>query len=624
MKFLSGLIVISVLLGVFAFSVGAEEELPKAVYNRLSWDCKVEGNKFLLIVDHKVTINASRGDDYAEFGIWINKFESLKEFEATVFGADGNKIYSRDKGDLDKACGYGGYSLYADQCYYFVELKGPVYPYSVEYRYVVEGKSLFFWPGATFQRFVPVELAEYTLSIRDEDEFSYKQYNFDNPPEVEIGDGWDVYRWQLMDIPELEKIDYLPYGLYRETYIVFRPEEMKLGKYKCSGSEWSDIGRFAQPMYADNINPTPPSRITPLPDSKPDLVKALYDEVRDDIRYVSISIGTGGWVPHDAETVAEVRYGDCKDMTTLLISRLRQNGIESYPALLMTRDKGWTDVDFPRRAFNHVIAVAIVDNDTVWMDPTCDNCEYGQIRWDDEDVPSLIVTDSGGVLRQTPAGKPENNKTSRSTSFFLHSDLSLEFETRMEIIGHSATRMRNYLASFDKADEKEYIHDQFHGANKKYRIESYTIENQDDCEKPLVVSIEARMIKKARKIGDVIYIEPMLYNYLWGLEREDLTDRDWPINLFYPDRRQDHYSLKWDSTLDVSGIEVSANDSLRVSFGDVSFASQIWDDSVTVDMTKTYYDYEVDTSAFDEFESLREKLKNCSKKRIKLTSPFAN
>jgi len=613
-----------VLLGVFALTVCAEEELPKAVYNRLSWDCKVEGNKFRLIVDHKVTINASRGDDFAEFGTWINKFESLKEFKATVFGADGKKIYSRDKGDLDKACGYGGYSLYADQCYYFVELKGPIYPYTVEYRYVVEGKSLFFWPGATFQRFIPVEFAAYTLSIRDEDKFAYKQYNFDDPPQVEIGKGWNVYRWQLDDLPELEDIDYLPHGLNRAATIVFRPEEMKLGKYKCSGSEWADIGRFAQPMYADNINPTPPSRIIPLPDSKPDLVKALYDEVRDDVRYVSISIGTGGWVPHDAETVGKVRYGDCKDMTTLLISRLRQNGIESYPALLMTRDEGQTDVDFPRRAFNHVIVVAIVDNDTVWMDPTCDNCKYGQIRWDDENVPSLIVTDSGGVLRQTPAGKSENNKTSRSTSFLLHSDLSLEFETRMEVIGRSATRMRNYLASFDKADEKEYIHGQFHGANKKYRINSYSIENRDDCEKPLVVSIEARMIKKVRKIGDVIYIEPMLYNYLWDLEREGLTDRVWPVNLFYPGGRQDHYSLRWDSTLDISQIEVSPDDSIVVSFADLSFSSQVWSDSVVINLTKRYHDYVVDTSVFDEFELFRDNLKKCSRERIKLTSPFAN
>jgi hypothetical protein len=49
---------------------------------------------------------------------------------------------------------------------------------------------------------------------------------------------------------------------------------------------------------------------------------------------VAIFLGNGGYEPHDAATVLENRYGDCKDHVALLEALLKAKGIASVPVLV--------------------------------------------------------------------------------------------------------------------------------------------------------------------------------------------------------------------------------------------------------------------------------------------------
>jgi transglutaminase-like putative cysteine protease len=53
---------------------------------------------------------------------------------------------------------------------------------------------------------------------------------------------------------------------------------------------------------------------------------------------VSISLGSGGLVPYDAQTTLDNRYGDCKDYVALLEALLDAKGIESSPDLINLGD----------------------------------------------------------------------------------------------------------------------------------------------------------------------------------------------------------------------------------------------------------------------------------------------
>ena len=56
--------------------------------------------------------------------------------------------------------------------------------------------------------------------------------------------------------------------------------------------------------------------------------------VAQDFRYVSLSLGIGGYQPRMPMSVWETKYGDCKDKATLFIALARRMGVSAYPVLL--------------------------------------------------------------------------------------------------------------------------------------------------------------------------------------------------------------------------------------------------------------------------------------------------
>lgn len=100
-------------------------------------------------------------------------------------------------------------------------------------------------------------------------------------------------------------------------------------------------------------------------------VVAALRLVQDGLRYHSVSLGDGGFVPRSLEHIWTVRAGDCKDSSRLLAALLRRLSVEADPALVNTVLGGALDSDLPgTTAFNHCIVRVRLDGRTYWLDPT--------------------------------------------------------------------------------------------------------------------------------------------------------------------------------------------------------------------------------------------------------------
>src|SRR5690606_21899698 len=93
--------------------------------------------------------------------------------------------------------------------------------------------------------------------------------------------------------------------------------------------------------------------------------------VQDELRYVSLSVGAGGYWARKPQEVIASGFGDCKDKALLLAVILKRLGIEAAVAL--------TDVDagpaLPEEvpmlgAFDHAIVRIRHDGASHWVDPT--------------------------------------------------------------------------------------------------------------------------------------------------------------------------------------------------------------------------------------------------------------
>ena len=378
-----------------------------AKYDYKIYECKVKENEVTEIVKIKITIYNQRGDYLNRMFFDRSPFEYLDKVKCEVFNSKGEKVYTKKLKDMTKFEGFGGsVELYSDSKVYTTELRGPGYPYSIEYEFRKKYKSLFFWRGADILESVPVYLFKYSLTIDKDITFDYRTPDIIEKPTIEDKGSKLNYIWSADSLPKLET-ESMEFSKNQLTELKIVAHSLSLKKYEYNGPSWKNIGlwynKLAEEKYLKNQVQIPK-------DAAPiEYIKDVYENVITSNRYVAVSMGISGWQPADASVTKKCGYGDCKGLSTLLISEIKCDEIKAYPVLILTRNYGVIDPEFPEFGFNHLIVMAIVDKDTLWMDPTCDNCPFGEIPWQDEDTYVVVVTDTGGVVVKTPISKPSQN-----------------------------------------------------------------------------------------------------------------------------------------------------------------------------------------------------------------------
>ncbi len=93
--------------------------------------------------------------------------------------------------------------------------------------------------------------------------------------------------------------------------------------------------------------------------------------VQDEVTYLLNGLNGGNYIPQAPEETWELRYGDCKAKSLLLLAMLRELGIESE-AVLVDIDAGdVVSVSQPvPGAFDHMIVHAMIDGKDYWLDGT--------------------------------------------------------------------------------------------------------------------------------------------------------------------------------------------------------------------------------------------------------------
>jgi len=142
-----------------------------------------------------------------------------------------------------------------------------------------------------------------------------------------------------------------------------------------SSKSWVDVNKWAQEVFSLNKKPKLSIVFDEIfigNETTEDKINKIINYVQDDIRYMGIESGIGSIKPFPPEKVVEQRFGDCKDKSLLLVSLLKDIGIEeAYPALVNTLLSENTDIDFPNnQIFNHCIVTFNYEDSTYWVDPS--------------------------------------------------------------------------------------------------------------------------------------------------------------------------------------------------------------------------------------------------------------
>ena len=172
-------------------------------------------------------------------------------------------------------------------------------------------------------------------------------------------------------------------------------------------ADWADVSKVMAPLYATDAAI---AEGTPLAGEVATIMKTTDDPVKraamalqlvqDKVRYLAVGMDGGNYVPQTPAKTWEVRYGDCKAKTLLLLSMLRAMKIDAEPVMAHASlgDAILTRVP-SALAFNHVLVRATIGGESLWLDGTMLGTRFGDIR----DTPAL-----GYVLPVRSAGaEPE-------------------------------------------------------------------------------------------------------------------------------------------------------------------------------------------------------------------------
>ncbi len=174
-----------------------------------------------------------------------------------------------------------------------------------------------------------------------------------------------IYEWRLTDNHAVHVQDALPAWYEPFGYVM-------VSEYKT----WKEVADWATALFPEVKNVSLPLRKKIEALTKPgatveDKVKAALRFVQDDIRYMGLEMGVHSHEPATPDKIFERRFGDCKEKSYLLVTMLRQMGIEAYPVLINASYTQAINTWLPSPfCFDHVTVKAVLKDGDHWFDPT--------------------------------------------------------------------------------------------------------------------------------------------------------------------------------------------------------------------------------------------------------------
>jgi hypothetical protein len=412
---------------------------------------EIETDGQALYTHHRIMkIFSDPGKRYSHQEIPFNQSVTVVEIKARTMHPDGEE-FNLESGDVRERSLLSNYVLYSDSKvkeFYFPQVRRNCV---VEYEYQLRFSSLLFWSDWFFQSHLPILHSKYTLVIPRYFDFNVRVLNDKIVPKVDFRKGKKVFVWETFDKGAIRQEVFMPPAADLVSRLAFAPVDFEFDGKTYPSRSWNDIaGWYREMSQAGSVSAEEPrllaQKLTSGLGSPEEKMKVLFDYVQEHVRYVSIAIGTGAFKPLPCAEILEYGYGDCKDMTALLITLLRAVGIEAFPAMLSTKGHRRVLTDLPKvKQFDHVVTAVPSGDRYLWLDPACRNCRFGELPYEDQGASALVVKPDGGELTVTPETEQGENQTDTHWDVTLNSDGSVTGQVTIRATGQEGLAFRASL-----------------------------------------------------------------------------------------------------------------------------------------------------------------------------------
>lgn len=265
--------------------------------------------------------------------------------------------------------------------------------------------------------------------------------------------------------------------------------------------------------------------------TREDKLRALFEFVADDIRYVNYVSGEW-WLPNRPQQLLARREGDCDDKAILLITLLRAIGVEAEEVMVQTRLTGQPSVLRAKNAavpmFDHGIAFLPGPNGGTYLDATSPQSRLGPLPSMDARALALRLDGAGDVV-ELPSSSPDDHGADVTWTLSLAADGSGQLSGEERHFGDGAFWLRTNLSQAEA--RAQYVED----ALVSPWLSTVDVDNAVEFSGGLpkgqaLVKYKARSRAMARREGADLVL-PLSSAQTYGSELAPLPTRTLPVLL---------------------------------------------------------------------------------------------
>lgn len=301
----------------------------------------------------------------------------------------------------------------------------------------------YFGDTVLFGDRAPVWRKIYTLEAPENKPLFFHARSLDVDPTVALENGRKRWSWDVRDLQKIDPEEAMP-------PVTEIGASLQISTFK----DWDEFSTWYHHLIRKQFESSDAirlkvSELTTGLTTREEKVRAIYEFVVSEVRYIAWEFGVHGFKPYKASTIFDRRFGDCKDKATLICTMLGELDIQAYPVLIEgTQNREREDFTLPLVShFNHCIAYVPRDDDATrsgrFIDGTAEHHPYGTLPTMDYGAKVLIVRPDGSELADIPWNTPDERMIDETVTVTLRADGGASISQLNRLTGGFAVAARS-------------------------------------------------------------------------------------------------------------------------------------------------------------------------------------
>ncbi len=497
--------------------------------------------------------------------------------------------------------------------------------------YELEHRDPHFLPAFQFHTGLPVVHSEFKVTVPKDVELGWQIQGSNDAaikPTIEESRGKLVYTWTARDLPRVKIYSNAPNPSYYLPHLLVYVKSYKVPGQKEPAKIFGSVDELYKfySSFVRNLNQAPSPELSDLVKkitagltSEKEKAKAIYQWVQQNIKYVAFEDGMGGFIPRQAPLVYQRRYGDCKDMSSLLVAMYREAGIEAYYTWIGTRHKPYRYEKTPLPiADNHMICTIRIGDEWIFTDGTDALIPFGFPPSAIQGKEALVGLDRNNYkIIDVPVMDAAKNLFYDSTKLSI-SGRGLTGSAYLKWTGYGAWSLQDAMRYKNEKEKADAMKSLFARGSNKFTQTDFDFAVTDDDAKELTASAGFKLDDYAQRAGKEVYLNMNLQRTFEDFIIED-AERTVPIETNFRKKITEVVVLEIPSGYKVNYLPPAAKHNVENLWG---FTMDYTQKGNEVHLRKeiTLNTLYIQPSRFSEHKKLVNELKNQYKESIVLTT----